>query len=472
MNARLGQLGNLKSSAGILAVIVGLVWLATSFGQVTLLGIVAIAALVAGIYIGLRHPLWFLYGLAVVTGALPFGYFPGVHVPLYLPFAFGAVVALFVHPRLARPIHPLEWAIIALVITSIASVAVTGVGVGDVIQIVRWSVVTLVAIALSSLSGEHLEKFGRIFVYATLANAVFGLYIVAFDPNQTSFKYLRVFGYAAEYTATRFAFAEGGAERSMRLGGTSVDPNAEGIALVVSIAVGLVVLAGWQRIVVTGIFLVALLLTLSRAGMFTIVGGAVLVLAFHNMRPRDRGLAIAAMVAAVGAAAAIPEVRTRFAHSFSSDDVGSTSRIDAIREFPDTMAGYWLFGKGWNRLEFRDGNYAFVLNHVSNAPLLTIYRGGIFPGLAFFAIMVIGCVMSYRLIRSNSFAWAGYGGIYIGFCVVALQLDHPVVGIPPATLKFSILLAFLVHIDRERQEQVRLRHAQADSQQTPLAAAH
>jgi len=86
--------------------------------------------------------------------------------------------------------------------------------------------------------------------------------------------------------------------------------------------------------------------------------------------------------------------------------------------------------------------------------------------------MVIGCVMSYRAIRSNSFAWAGYGGIYIGFCVVALQLDHPVVGIPPATLKFSILLAFLVHIDRERQEQVRLRHAQADSQQTPLAAAH
>ncbi|MUL46800.1 O-antigen ligase domain-containing protein [Mycobacterium sp. CBMA293] len=471
MNAHLGQLGNPKSSAAILAVIVGLAWLATSFGKLALLGIVAVAVLGVGIYVGMRHPLWFLYGLAVVTGALPFGYFPGVHVPLYLPFAFGAIVALFVHPRLARPIHPMEWSIIALLVTSTVSVIVTGTGLGDVIQIVRWAAVTLVALALTNLSTEHLEKFGRIFVYATLFNAVFGLYIVAFDPNQTSFKYLRIFGYAAQYTTTRFAFADNGTERSMRLGGTSVDPNAEGIALVVAIAVALVVLTGWQRLVVTAIFVVSLILTLSRAGMFSVIGGALLVLAFHSMRTRDRGWSIAAMVAAASAAMALPEVRSRFLNSFKSDDAGATSRIDAIREFPDTMAGYWLFGKGWNRLEFRDGQYAFVLNHVSNAPLLTIYRGGIFTGLAFFAIMLVGCVMGYRAIRSNSFPWAVYGGIFIGFCVIALQLDHPVVGIPSATLKFSILLAFLVHIDRERRAD-QLRHASTDSQQTPIAAAH
>ncbi|MDR3663369.1 MAG: O-antigen ligase family protein [Mycobacterium sp.] len=471
MNAHLGQLGNLKSSAGILAGIVGLVWLATSFGKITLLGVVAVTALVVGIYVGLRHPLWFLYGLAVVIGALPFGYFPGVHVPLYLPFAFGAVVALFVHPRLARPIHPLEWAIIALVLTSILSVAITGTGIGDVIQIVRWCAVTLVALALSGLSWGHAQKFGRIFVYATLFNAVFGLYIVAFDPNQTSFKYLRIFGYAAKYTVTRFAYTDGGVERSMRLGGTAVDPNAEGIALVVAIVVCIVVMTGWQRIAIESIFGVSLLLTLSRAGMFTVVGGILLVLAFHTMRSRDRALALTAMVTAFIAAASVPEVRIRFVHSFSSDDVGSTSRIDAIREFPDTMAGYWLFGKGWNRLEFRDGNYAFVLNHVSNAPLLTIYRGGIFTGLAFFAIMLIGCIMSYRAIRSNHFPWAVYGGVFIGFCVVALELDHPVVGIPPATLEFSILLAFLVHVDRLRRAEL-ARHARENSQQIPMAAAH
>ena len=63
-------------------------------------------------------------GGPLVPGAVPIGDFPCVHVPLYLPFPFGAVVELFVHPRLARPIHTMEWSIIALVLTSIASVII------------------------------------------------------------------------------------------------------------------------------------------------------------------------------------------------------------------------------------------------------------------------------------------------------------------------------------------------------------
>ena len=62
-------------------------------------------------------------------------------------------------------------------------------------------------------------------------------------------------------------------------------------------------------------------------------------------------------------------------------------------------------------------------------------------------------------------------GSFIGFCVVALNLDHPVVGIPQATLTFSVLLVFLVYIDRARTEELR-RHAYTDSEERPPALTH
>ena len=103
-------------------------------------------------------------------------------------------------------------------------------------------------------------------------------------------------------------------------------------------------------------------------------------------------------------------------------------------------------------------------------PLLTIYRGGIFAGLAFVAVMVVGCVYSYRAIRSNDFGFALYGGIFIGFNVVALQLDHPVAGSPPSQLKFAILLAFLVYMDRARK--IDSRHVMRDAREKVVAAAN
>jgi hypothetical protein len=115
------------------------------------------------------------------------------------------------------------------------------------------------------------------------------------------------------------------------------------------------------------------------------------------------------------------------------------------------MAGHWPFGLGWGRREFVDGAYAFTLNFVSNSPLIAIYRAGIIVGLIFIAILVMGCIMSYRALRSDSLPAALYGGVFIGFCVVALQLDHPVVDIPQSVLAFGIFLAFLVYVDRSRR---------------------
>ncbi|SEH91048.1 O-antigen ligase like membrane protein [Mycolicibacterium rutilum] len=427
-------------------------WLAVSMGRLALLAVMGVIAAVIAIYVGLRHPLWLFWALAFTTGALPFGQFPGVNLPFYLPLAFGVVLAVYLHPRMARGMHPLEVATWALIVFSVISMLVTSISITSIIMIVRWALVTLVAVALMRLDNEDLAKFGRIFVYGSVLNALFGLYIVALDRDQSAFRYLRIFGYAPEYTAPRFAYSEGGAVALIRLGGTSVDPNGEGIALAAALAVSFIVLRGWTRIWLTGILGLALLLTLSRASIFSVVVGFLLVLVFHKMRTRDRVLSLAGLSAVVVAAALTPSIRERFVSAFSSDDRGATDRIDSLREFPHTMSGNWWFGLGWDRPEYTDGNLAFVLNHVSNAPLFTIYRGGIFTGIVFVTIAVMGCVYGYRAIRSNSMPAAIFGGIFIGFCVVALQLDHPVAGSPPAQLKFAIFVAFLVYLDRERSK--------------------
>ncbi|MGV0797732.1 O-antigen ligase domain-containing protein, partial [Mycolicibacterium elephantis] len=90
------------------------------------------------------------------------------------------------------------------------------------------------------------------------------------------------------------------------------------------------------------------------------------------------------------------------------------------------------------------------LNYVSNAPLLTVYRGGIISGLAFVAVLVIGCVVAYRALRSPSLPHAVYGGVFIGIAVVSANLQQSVVDMPQMTLTFSILLVFLVYVDQTR----------------------
>jgi hypothetical protein len=223
-----------------------------------------------------------------------------------------------------------------------------------------------------------------------------------------------------------------------------------GVGLMIALALGAVLLSGPLRVIIATILSVAIVLTLSRAAIFSVVVGVLLVLVFHTMRARNRSIVIGAIGLVAVAAMLTPAVRTRILSSFGQDDVGSSARGDALRQFPGQMQGHWLFGLGWGRPEFKDGNTAFTLNFVANVPLITIYRGGLIVGVVFIALLALGCVMSARLIRSDSTANAVFGGIFIGMCLVALQLDHMVATLQQMTLMFSILLVFLVVVDRDR----------------------
>jgi hypothetical protein len=459
-------------SAAIVAAIGATVWLAMSFGKLSMLGVVGVVGLIVATYVGLRHPLWLFWGLGVVMAVLQYGRIPGVGLPLYLPLAFGCILAALIHPRFVRSPHPLELAVLALIIMSGLSVIATYQSMADITIFIRWAVAMCVLFALLQLPQQHLATFGRIFVCGAALNGIFGIYLIALDPNHRSFRFLRAFGYLEKYTVSFYAYTNEGASRSQRLGGTWVEPNGAGLNLMVALALAILLFAGWRRILLATVITAALALTLSRQSIATVVAGILLVLIFHTMRSRDRLATIASLALITALCFLISPVRRRILSSFRSDDAGKTSRLDALHNFPGQMSGHWIFGHGWGRREFLDPSYSYTLNLVSNAPLITTYRGGLIAGIAFVAVMIVGIVISYRALISHELPWAFYGGIFIAFCFVGMQLDHGTADIAQIVLLYSILLAFLVYVDRERGEALRRKSVETSAapvHQRPLA---
>ena len=456
---------NALVGAAIVASVVLVAGAATVVGKPAIMAVAALIALSVGVYIGLRHPLWLYWGMAVAVGTLPFGYFPGVHLPLYLPFAGGALVAALVHPNAAKrfPVlgSTLAKGVLVLVVISGISMIITFSSIVNILDYTKWAIATGAFFAILALPREHLAKFGRVFVYAAAFNASFGIASIVMGSNQILLQPFRIFGYAVANTE-RFFFTGGTADLRgdgrfavaadsqafSRLGGLWLDPNAAGIGLVISFVIAIIVFTGWRRVVLAGILGAAIALTLSRSAIVSVLVGVLLVFLFHPMRARDRQLLIGTLTLAFISAFMVPSVRTRLLGTLSQNDAGATDRVDSIREFPGRMDGHWLFGWGWSQREFKDGAYAFLENFVSNAPLIAIHRGGIFVGLAFLGVVAIGCVIGYRLLRANSLPRALYGGVFIGFSFVALNLDHPVVVIPQIVFLYTIFLTFLAYADQ------------------------
>ncbi len=419
-------------------------------GKLALIGVVGLAGLVVGAYIGLRHPLWLYYGLGITVGFLPFGVVPLAPLPLYLVFGGSVVLAAAVHPSAGMHWHPLERTLLVLVAVSAVSVVFSAVSISDYVDYVKWALVTLAVIGLLRLSSENMRRVGVVFVVAAAFNALIGIALFA-SPGLPLRKAFSAFGYGIVDATTRYVYNAEGVEQSTRLGGMWVEPNAAGIGLLTALCVALVVLEGWRRWAFAALFVFALVLTLSRGVIVSVVVGALLVMVFHRMSDRLRTVAATVGALVVVAGAATPQVRNRLLQSFVGQDVSSSSRQDALSNFPHQLSGHWFFGLGWARPEFKDGALAFQVNYVANAPLLTVYRGGVFAGLAFVAVLIAGAVVGWRLITGRSLPRALVGGIFIGFCLVGLQLDHPVVATLPVTTTFSVLLAFLVHADRLRR---------------------
>ncbi|MDJ0395622.1 O-antigen ligase domain-containing protein [Rhodococcus sp. G-MC3] len=406
------------------------------------LGGIALVGLTVGAHIGLRHPLYFTRALAFSLGALPFGYIPGVHAPLVFTLGGAVILASVIHRTAVSRITHGEMAVIVLVIASALSVFATGSATVDYAEFGKWLVSTLVVVSLLRLPRSELELFGRIYVYSASAAAAFAVVIFVADPAGKLVRYLSPFGYGTEAESTRFVYTDGAA--TVRLAGTYIDPNAAGIGLFVALMLCVLLIRGRMRVALALLLFGSIVLTLSRAALFSVVFGVLLMLLFQNLKTRERAAIIGGFGLAFVGALAVPAVRNRVFSSFGSGDAGSSARGDALVDFPGHMAGHWLFGLGWGRAEFKDPGTAFDVNYVANAPLLTVYRGGILAGLAFVAIIVVGAILGYRCLRSRNWEHGFVGGGFIGFTLVALQLDFPVVTIPATTMAFSVLIVFLV----------------------------
>jgi hypothetical protein len=382
---------------------------------------------------------------------------PGVHAPLYLVLAGGVLLAAVIHTSERTTLSRLEVAVIVLVLAAGVSVVATGLSLGAIMLYIKWTIATLTVIALMRLSRENLARFGRIFVCSATVNALLGIAMATVDKDQRLLKPFKIFGYGVgaelRQQTQLYVYTDEGTTigRTIRLGGTWVLPNSAGLALVIALVMCLVLFKGWLRAGMSLILVVALGLTLSRSMIFSLLAGLLLVLLFHSMRARDRQVAIAAIGLTAAGLFAVPSVRDRLLSSFSDSDTGRSARADSLQNLPGQMSGHWVFGLGWNRPEFKSGQLAQQVNYPSNAPLLTLYRGGIITALLLVVVLVIGCVLAYRAMRSPSLPNATFGGVFIGVAVISCNLQQSIVDMPQMTLTFSIFLAFMLYVDQSRR---------------------
>ncbi|OFI37290.1 hypothetical protein BIU82_09405 [Arthrobacter sp. SW1] len=405
-----------------------------------------VAAAVIGlpwfVYFAFKMPMVLFHGLAVILGFLPFGVVPGSSLPLVFVASLGAGFAAMLLPRSQAPRYSLlDWAVVFMLAMGVFSAAVTYVSPVDLTELSKWLVAGSVTMSLRRLSEAQRLSFGRSYVYTSTAAAGFGLVSLAFDGGGAMMKPFAVFGYVAGNETLRYVYD--GDEQTRRLTGTYVDPNAGGLFLLLAIFLALALLAGWKRMLSLAILGTAILLTLSRAAIFSVVVALLLYLAMKNMKLHGRMKFLSVMVLGLASAFAIPEVQERVFDSFGKNDSGSEARQEALENFPRHVEDHWIFGLGWGRPEFRDADIGWAVNYVANAPLLSIYRGGLVAGLAFWAVLLIGVYLSFRALRHPRADLGFLGAGFIGLVFVALQLDFPVVTIAPVTTVLSIYLAFL-----------------------------
>ncbi len=434
----------------VIVVAVGAAFGAVLSGGNVLLLVLGVLALTVGAYVGLSHPTWLLWALAVSMGLLPAGYFPGVHVPMVFTFVMGVLLATVVHPREVSRFTTMEKLLGALVALSFLSVVFTFTSIADPIEFIKWAAVTLLAIALLRLPRSQLARFGQIYVVSATASGLLAIVILFADSGGRIMKALSIFGYGAAANTEFKAYSGGTA--TTRLTGTFLEPNSAGIGLLVALLMCLILFAGKWRIGMGTILLVALVLTLSRSALFAIVVGVVLLVLLQTLSIRQRSSILGGFVVAFGVALAIPQIRARILSSFGSSDTGSSARLDAVKDFPSQIQGHWIFGQGWALPEFKNGNLAFTTNFVANAPLLSLYRGGALVTIAFVVAMLYGCYLAYQCLRSTRWEWGMYGAGFIGFFFVTMQLDIGTVTIPQSTAGLSILIAFLIYAHEKATE--------------------
>ncbi|GAB2642160.1 hypothetical protein GCM10027169_07920 [Gordonia jinhuaensis] len=415
-----------------------------------LLGVMATLG-IAAVAVAILSPRWIYALLGFLMACLANASIPGAGMSFGFVLTLLAWVAVLTHPVTHKRIHSMEIAVLALVIASFVATLVSAQNKHDVKLFLTWTVATSLVFLLLRLSSRDLLLFGRAFTLGTVAAALFGLFMLAFDKQGTLLNHLWFLGYGtgpdSGGTNLRYYLGADGTQ-AVRLSGTYIDPNAGGIFLFIGLGLSLALYRGTTRVVFSVVIAVAMLATLSRSAIAATVVAAIILVLFHRMRTASRTNLVIGMVVCAAAALSVPTVAERLLSSFGSSDKGSADRGSALAEYPSQMAGHWWFGRPWASPEFVDAKVNYQTNFVANSPLLSTYRGGVFVGLAFTAVLIVGILVAARRVRHRRFEVALLGAGFISFAITALQLDYPVVTLTPVTAVFSMFIAFMVAAPR------------------------
>lgn len=399
------------------------------------LGIVAVlAALVAG-WVTTVHPRVTLGAFALVLGLVPYAKLPGTDAPLILVLAVGSWVALAFLPGVRlRPGWP-EAALALVALVALLSVIVTSPSPKAFVEYAAWLAATSVVVPLRFLTAPARRVVIDALVAGAAVAAVAGIALLRFDPNGFFLARLWFVGYRAG--ADNAQYVPGTEHNALRLTGTYVEPNIAGLVLAAALLLAVAAYRGWLRVLLVAVIGAGLAMTLSRSALGTVVVALGLVVLLG--RGRQRWWLVGAGVVGGLGALSVPVVRERLLNSFGPHDTGSLARELALSDFAKTLDHHWLWGLGWDREEFRSQAVGRTVNFVANAPLLTVYRGGVLLGAVVALVLLALVVRAVRRARGGFEAAVLACGV-AGFSLVALQLDFPVVIQHPATAVFSLLI--------------------------------
>jgi hypothetical protein len=399
--------------------------------------LMVIAAMAAGTaaWVTLVHPRLTVAAFAGVLSVVPYAKVPGTDAPILLVLALGIWVACLAMSGTRFRVGLPELGLLALVSAAGLSVVATSTSPSALLEYVSWVAATAVVVPIRALAPDARRTLVGVFVAGCAVASAVGITLMRIDPGGALLGHLSFVGYRPY--GDNAQYVPGVDHNSLRFTGTFVEPNIAGLVLAVGVLLAIGCTRGWLRALLVIVIGAGLALTLSRSALGTVVVALGLVVL---MVPGRRRLVVAGTGALAGLALlAVPIVRDRLLLSFGPHDTGSLARELALQDFVRSLGGEWWWGLGWDREEFRSVAVGRTVNFVANAPLFTIYRGGVVVG-GVAVLLLLLLVLRLGWVPRASFERLVLACGVAGFCLVALQLDFPVVIQHPATAVFSLLV--------------------------------
>lgn len=371
--------------------------------------------------------------IALVAGIclLPTVGTPVAAVPLLLVLCGLPWLVLIARDGPWLPLSWLDGLVAVVAFLSLLLVVAHGPTTSTISDYVRWAAAASVIYPLRTLDRADFAVVARAFALCAAAGGFLGMLEVATgSPLGLRDAGLMWIGEAPVSTVTTGDAVVG------RVTGPWDDPNAAGFVLAVGVILAVVFLRGWVRIGATGLLGVALLFTLSRASIGSIAAAVVLAAVVGRVR-------WVAVVGGLGAlwALGIPVIRDRIAGSFGVGDVGFAARTEALMSWRTDAAGHWWLGIGVGAPEFSDPALAYTTNFVANTPLYLVLQRGLVVAIVYAAWLVAIGIAAWALLHRPEVERVLLGAGTLGLVLVGLQLDVPVVTLPPVTAAFSVLVA-------------------------------